>query len=371
MAYVDRLKHREIIPKLKEHKKLREELFQKRLETTKQKKSPPWTMVELEKVLAKLKRKKATDPVGLVNELFLLDNIGDDLKKSLLMLLNKIKDQLQEPDFMNLANITSFWKGKGAKDDIENERGIFILNVIRMIKDRLIHNDIKKQVKMSDSQVGGREGYNVRDHLFVIYSVQKSVINKESPPVDIHMYDLCKCFDGLWLEECCNNLYEAGITDDKLAMIYEGNKTNNVAIRTPAGLTNRVAIERIVTQGGVTGPLCCSVQTDNIGKCSIESGNYLYMYKGIVGIPTLAMVDDLAKISICDTESVKDNAYVNAKIEQDKLLFNGPKCHQMHVGKSSCYCSPLRAHETQMDIVAEEKYIGDVVSSDGKCYICI
>ena len=365
-AYEDRLKHREIIPKLKEHKKLREELFQKRLETTKQKKSPPWTMVELEKVLAKLKRKKATDPVGLVNELFLLDNIGDDLKKSLLMLLNKIKDQLQEPDFMNLANITSFWKGKGAKDDIENERGIFILNVIRMIKDRMIHNDIKKQVQMSDSQVGGREGYNVRDHLFVIYSVQKSVINKESPPVDIHMYDLCKCFDGLWLEECCNNLYEAGITDDKLAMIYEGNKTNNVAIRTPAGLTNRVAIERIVTQGGVTGPLCCSVQTDNIGKRSLESGNYLYMYKGIVGIPTLAMVDDLAKISICGTESVKDNAYVNAKIEQDKLLFNGPKCHQMHVGKSSCYCSPLRAHETQMDIVAEEKYIGDVVSSDGK-----
>ena len=143
-------------------------------------------MEELEKVLAKLKSKKATDPVGLVNELFTLSNIGHDLKQSLLMLLNKIKDQLQEPDFMNLANITSFWKRKGAKDDIENERGIFILNVIRMIKDRMIHNDIKKRVEMSDSQVGGREQYNVRDHLFVIYSVQKSVFNKESPPIDIH-----------------------------------------------------------------------------------------------------------------------------------------------------------------------------------------
>ena len=29
------------------------------------------------------------------------------------------------------------------------------------------------------------------------------------------MYDLTKCFDGLWLEECCNNLFEAGVVDDK------------------------------------------------------------------------------------------------------------------------------------------------------------
>ena len=235
-----------------------------------------------------------------------------------------------------------------------------------MIKDRMIYNDVKKAVKISDSQVGGREGYNVRDHLFVIYSILNSVRNKESPAVDLHMYDLCKCFDGLWLEECCNNLYSAGITDDKLAMIYEGNILNKVAVRTPTGLTERVRVERIVTQGGVTGPLCCAVQTDDIGKQSLESGNNLYLYKGVVGIPTLAMVDDLAKISTCGIESVEDNGYVNAKIEQNKLLFNGPKCHHMHAGKASRTCPALRAHETLMDIVTEEKYVGDIISNDGK-----
>ena len=235
-----------------------------------------------------------------------------------------------------------------------------------MIKDRMIYNDVKDPVQMSDSQVGAREEYNVRDHLFVIYSVQNAVIHNESPPIDIHMYDLCKCFDSLWLEECCNNLYEAGIKDDKLAMIYEGNQTNKVAVRTPGGLTERAIIERVVTQGGVTGPLCCSVQTDAIGKKSIESGKHLYMYKGAVGIPTLAMVDDLAKISECGSESVKDNAYINAKIEIDKLLFNGTKCHYMHTGKQSRMCPPLRAHTTEMEIVSEEKYVGDIVSSDGK-----
>ena len=146
-AYSDRLQHRKILPELMNLKQLREDLFQQRLEESKKNKSPAWTVSQLDRVLNKLKPKKATDPVGLVNELFMPENIGCDLKDSLLMLLNKIKDQHKEPEFMRLANITSFWKRKGARDDIENERGIFILNVIRMIKDRMIYNDVKKKYK--------------------------------------------------------------------------------------------------------------------------------------------------------------------------------------------------------------------------------
>ena len=149
-------------------------------------------------------------------------------------------------------------------------------------------------------------------------------------------------------------------------MIFEGNKSNKVAIKTPGGMTDRVTIERIVTQGGVTGPLCCSVQTDEIGRKSLENGEHLYMYKGTVGIPTLAMVDDLAQVSECGIDSVKDNAYINAKIEQDKQSFNESKCHHMHVGKPSLMCPLLRAHTVEMDIVSEEKYVGDIVSNDGK-----
>ena len=38
----------------------------------------------------------------------------------------------------------------------------------------------------------------------------------------------------------------------------------------------------------------------------------------------------------------------------------------MHVGKQSRACPCLRAHSTEMDIVSQEKYVGDIVSSDGK-----
>ena len=226
---------------------------------------------------------------------------------------------------MSLANVTSFWKGKGPKDDIESERGIFILVVLRMIKDKLIYNDMTKVLKMSDSQVGARTEYSIRNHLFVLYSAINSATQKESPAIDIHMYDLWKCFDGLWLEECCNDLYEAGVHDDKLALVYEGNRTNKMAINTPLGLTERVIVERVVTQGGVTGPVCCATQTDCIGKESLQRNENFYMYKGTVGIPALAMIDDVAKISLCGIKSIKNNAYINSKFELKKLLLNESK----------------------------------------------
>ena len=109
-AYTDRLKHREILPGLEKLKTLREQLFYQRLSKCKINISPPWTMQQLDKVLSKLKHGKATDPTGLVNELFMLKNIGTNLKESLLILVNKIKCQHKEPNFMEMANITSFWK---------------------------------------------------------------------------------------------------------------------------------------------------------------------------------------------------------------------------------------------------------------------
>ena len=61
------------------------------------------------------------------------------------------------------------------------------------------------------------------------------------------------------MEETINDLWEAGIQDDHLALIFEINKKVNVAVKTPFGLTGRKNIERVIMQGEVYGPLCCSV----------------------------------------------------------------------------------------------------------------
>ena len=82
---------------------------------------------------------------------------------------------------------------------------------------------------MSDSQVGGRKKRSICNHLFVLYSViNDAQVSKR--PIDINLYDVEKCFDGLWLDECLNDFYEAGIHDDKLALIHKGNQMNYVSV---------------------------------------------------------------------------------------------------------------------------------------------
>ena len=50
------------------------------------------------------------------------------------------------------------------------------------------------------------------------------------------------------MKDILNDLYEAGVTDDTFALIYEANKENYVAVNTPNGLSRREKFERIVMQ---------------------------------------------------------------------------------------------------------------------------
>ena len=81
---------------------------------TNKNKSPPWTRENVEKVLSSLKKGKSRDPWGLCNELFRLEVAGDDLIDAITILMNEIKAQGKVPKLLTYANISSFYKGKGA-----------------------------------------------------------------------------------------------------------------------------------------------------------------------------------------------------------------------------------------------------------------
>ena len=103
-----------------------------------------------------------------------------------------------------------------------------------------MYNDIYPEVKsnLSDANVGSRKGRNVRDNLFVMYAIMNSIKSGGEEACDIAVYDVIKCFDSLWAQECINDLWDAGCRDDKLKLLALGNKNASVAIQTPGGITN-------------------------------------------------------------------------------------------------------------------------------------
>ena len=238
--------------------------------------------------------------------------------------------------------------------------------------------------------MGGRKGKNVRNHIWILNGIICDVLSsKKKHPVDLQLFDYRQCFDSLWLDECLSDLFNSGVRDDKLALLHNINSHVKIAIKTPVGKTETEDIYNVITQGDVFGPLLCSNLVDKIGKECILGDKYLYSYKGIVDVPPLGMVDDLVCVSECGPEAVMMNSYVNAQTNLKKLQFGPEKCKQLHVGKEGQKCQSLTVEkwieiEVQNDesdkaeIVdkwdgnitmaetEEEKYLGDIISVDGR-----
>ena len=121
--------------------------------------------------------------------------------------------------------------------------------------------------------------------------VIREVLNKKSnKPVDIQIFDYKQCFDSLWLQECMNNLYSAGLNDDKFALLYNANTLVNIAVKTPVGKTERKSIQNVITQGDVFSPMFCSKTVDTISKECLKTSNYKYFYRNEVESPPLGAV---------------------------------------------------------------------------------
>ena len=275
-----------------------------------------------------------------------------------------------------MSNITTIYKKKGSKHELENDRGIFGLSLFKKIIDKLIYKEKYPLIdeQMSDSNIGARQKKNIRNHLFIVNGVINSVLRGESGCIDIQIYDLVKAFDVLWLADCMNDLWDTlphQARDDKLGLIYEASKTNLVVVNTAVGQTDRTNIPEIVTQGGTWGPMLCSNSIDTVGKYAKENGHF-FKYKNLVSVIPLAMVDDLLSISSCGFQTTSMNISINTLIELKKLQFHVPepnkksKCHTLHIGKPNKHCPGMKVHGYQADQVDEAVYLGDIIRSDGK-----
>ena len=223
-------------------------------------------MDSVQNVIKHLKKHKTCDPHGISNEL--LQGGGSDVTLAVTKLMNGIKRQQEYPQCLQSCDITSLYKNKGSKKDFNQYRGIFRVSVFRNILDRLIFNDEYSKIdsNLTDSNVGGRKGRNIRDNIFVLNAIINSIKKGNEDACDITVNYVEKCFEALWVQECLNTLYENGLNNDKLVLLHEESRSANIAIKTPSGMTEREVINNIIMQGTVFGSLICSAVMDKLAK---------------------------------------------------------------------------------------------------------
>ena len=141
-----------------------------------------------------------------------------------------------------------------------------ILTVINSILQKLIYKDNYDTIdeNMSDSNVGARKRKNIRNHSWIINGIIRDAASSKSKPVDLAILDYRQCFDAMSVDITTNDMYEVGVTNNHLNLIYEGDKRSKIAVKTPFGLTDRINLNKVVAQGEINSPLKCSVTVDLI-----------------------------------------------------------------------------------------------------------
>ena len=105
-------------------------------------------------------------------------------------------------------------------------------------------------------------------------------------------------FDSIDLQEALSDLYDAGVTDDTLPLLYQANAEVYMSVKTPAGLTDRQTIRNIVLQWDTWGSLLASVQVDRIGF--------------------LGLVDDIVGITEAGYKAQQLNTFINQKTAENR-----------------------------------------------------
>ena len=335
-----------------------------------------------------MKNNKAKDPLGFINELFKTQ--GEDLVQSLVLMMNRIKNQMTVPEVFHMKNVTSLFKNKGSRSDLKNDRGIFNCTIINSLLQKLL---LKKNYdvidsNLTDSNCGSRKGKNIRNNSFIVNACIQEA-NRTNKEVDLQIFDYKECFDSLDVTTCLNDLYNVGVTSDHLNLIKECDAKSNIAVKTPVGITERIGIKDIIAQGECFSSLKCTVTVDSISESATDKiPQHLYLYRNIVPIPPLGMVDDQINVANCGVDSTIASSHINSMTNIKKLQFGPSKCFKLHIGKNTSVCpediidtwtmkssseyvsSILEMMDKEGDqeillSVTNEKYLGDVIMASG------
>ena len=82
--------------------------------------------------------------------------------------------------------------------------------------------------------------------------------------------------NALWAQECINTLYEYGLNNDKLVLLFEETKYANTAIKTGMGIRYRIYIENLIMQGTVFGSIICTSVMDKLAKIFYQDKKNYY-----------------------------------------------------------------------------------------------
>ena len=81
--------------------------------------------------------------------------------------------------------------------------------------------------------------------MFVLSAVNNSVLNGTSEPIELQVKYIKTCFDKMWLQTSTNALYECGLRNNLLSLMFLENMKAQIAIKVNNKLTRRINVQNV------------------------------------------------------------------------------------------------------------------------------
>ena len=304
-----------------------------------------------------MKNGKSVDPAGLVREVF--KKGGKSLRRSIHMMMNTIKITHVFPLQWSQMYIQTVKNKNGSLNKLESYRGIFLVPILSLILEKLLKNRMQPTLEnnMSKFQTGGAKGKGVVDNLFILRGLidHTNYLGKE---LWITFYDIEKCFDSLWLEDCINAPWRNGIQDDILYQVYLMNRKAHVTAKTPFGDSHPFITTDLVKQGACLGPI-----PNNCSLSDICTEGTYFNY-GSVQIKSLEFVDDVADLNSGNAFAVLSNDIMCNIQRKKRPKFSTEKCKLLKVN-SKDNGDTISISGEKVEVKTSFRYLGDIFNYRG------
>ena len=298
---------------------------------------------------------------------------GADLKLALFKLFNIVWCSEKKPDQWRKTDIIQLYKGKGDKDDFGSQRNIHTKNEISKFFGHIVMSKTKNIIlnSMTKYQIGTKTGHRAQEHLFTLKSIIALYL-KLDMPVFIQLYDISKFFDRESLRDGMNSLYSLGVRGKLYRLLFNMNKDTVIKVKTAVGDSEEKETGENIGQGTLEGANISAANIDYTVNQYFKNSKDEISY-GVERLQPLLFQDDISRISTSIEAAQAGNDKMESVMESKLLDFNHDKSVIIVMGskkrksdiENQLKSSPLTLGGKAMKIATLEKYLGDMISTDG------
>ena len=216
----------------------------------------PFTADEVSRAVARLKKRKAPGPDGLMAEH--LKGGGEGVVIWLMKILNATVELESMPMVLKKGVVMSVYKG-GGKDLMKTDsyRGITLTSMVAKVLEFLLLDRLESIFMEAGlphiNQSASRKGVLCGDAVFATQEVIAKYLGGGSR-VDMCLYDLQKAFDSVEYPVLLEKLFDPGVNGKMWRLSKNWYESCSCQVKLDGRLSDSFSVERGVKQGSVLSP---------------------------------------------------------------------------------------------------------------------